>query len=111
MRSIAWARPAPHSNTARSHGFAGPGIDSAPARNIPGTAQAPMLFNSLTFVVFFAVVLALFRLLPSWPAKKVLLLIASYVFYGAWNPPFVLLLLFSTFIDYWAAQRMARAES
>ena len=70
-----------------------------------------MLFNSLTFVVFFAVVLVLFRVLPSWPAKKVLLLIASYVFYGAWNPPFVLLLLFSTFVDYWAAQRMARAES
>ena len=56
-----------------------------------------MLFNSLTFVVFFAVVLALYRLLPTWPAKKVLLLVASYVFYGAWNPPFILLLLFSTF--------------
>ena len=70
-----------------------------------------MLFNSLTFVVFFVVVLALYRVLPSWPAKKVLLLAASYVFYGAWNPPFVLLLLLSTVIDFWAARRMAESES
>jgi alginate O-acetyltransferase complex protein AlgI len=70
-----------------------------------------MLFNSLTFVVFFVVVLALYRVLPSWPAKKVLLLAASYVFYGAWNPPFVLLLVSSTVIDFWAARRMAETES
>lgn len=69
-----------------------------------------MVFNSLVFVVFFVVVLGLYRVLPSWPAKKVLLLVASYVFYGAWNPPFVLLLLFSSVIDYWAAQRMAASE-
>jgi len=65
-----------------------------------------MVFNSLTFIVFFLVVLLLYRLLPSWSAKKALLLVASYVFYGAWNPPFVLLLLFSTVIDFWSANRM-----
>ena len=69
-----------------------------------------MVFNSRVFVVFFVVVLALYRFLPSWSAKKVLLLVASYVFYGAWNPPFVLLLLFSSVIDYWAARRMAASE-
>jgi hypothetical protein len=37
-----------------------------------------VIFNSLTFVVFFAVVYALYRLLPGWGAKKNLLLVASY---------------------------------
>ena len=70
-----------------------------------------MVFSSLTFIVFFSVVLALYRVLPSWSAKKALLLVASYVFYGAWNPPFVLLLLFSTVVDYWAALKMASANT
>ena len=51
-----------------------------------------MVFNSLTFLVFFAVLLVLHRLPFSWTTKKVNLLIASYVFYAAWIPPFILLL-------------------
>jgi alginate O-acetyltransferase complex protein AlgI len=66
-----------------------------------------VLFNSLTFVVFFAAVAATYWNLGSWSARKTVLLVASYVFYGAWNPPFVLLLAFSTLVDFWAAQRMA----
>ncbi len=69
-----------------------------------------MVFNSLTFLVFFAVVLAGHRLLPSWRSKKTLLLVASYFFYGAWNPPFVLLLMLSTVVDWYAAKGMARLE-
>jgi alginate O-acetyltransferase complex protein AlgI len=69
-----------------------------------------MLFNSLTFVVFFVVVVALFWAIRSWDWKKNMLLAASYVFYGAWNPPFALLLLFSTLIDYMAGARMAAEE-
>lgn len=67
-----------------------------------------MLFNSLTFLAFFAVVLALHNLPLPWRAKKINLLIASYVFYGAWSPPFVLLLWFSTGLDWWAANRLDR---
>ena len=63
-----------------------------------------MVFNSLTFLVFFAVLLVLHRLPFSWTAKKVNLLIASYVFYAVWNPPFVLLLWISTLIDWFAAR-------
>src|ERR1700749_1950639 len=63
-----------------------------------------MLFNSLTFLVFFAVVFALHRLMPGWGAKKLLLLVASYVFYAAWNPPYVLILAFSTTFDWWLAR-------
>src|ERR1700704_5340930 len=69
-----------------------------------------MVFNSLTFAVFFACVLVLHRLPFSWTAKKINLLIASYLFYAAWNPPFVILLWVSTVVDWWAAQWMVRAK-
>src|SRR6476661_6075538 len=63
-----------------------------------------MIFNSLTFVVFFAIVMALHHApLFSWHQKKINLLIASYLFYAAWNPPFVVLLWISTVVDWWAA--------
>lgn len=55
-----------------------------------------MLFNSLTFVVFFVLVLALHNAPLAWKTKKTNLLIASYLFYAAWNPPFVILLWIST---------------
>ena len=63
-----------------------------------------MVFNSLTFLVFFAVLLVLHRLPFSWTTKKVNLLIASYVFYAAWNPPFILLLWASTIVDWFIAR-------
>jgi alginate O-acetyltransferase complex protein AlgI len=69
-----------------------------------------MLFNSLTFVVFFVAVVGLFWSMRSWPGKKNVLLVASYVFYGAWNPPFALLLLLSTAIDWVAGNQLSRAD-
>ena len=79
-----------------------------PPGRAPGDA---LLFNSLTFVVFFAAVLALhFAPLP-WTVKKLNLLIASYIFYGAWSPPFVLLLLLSTAVDWYAAKLIDGAKT
>ena len=70
-----------------------------------------MIFNSLTFLVFFALVLAMHNApLFSWHQKKINLLVASYLFYAAWNPPFVILLWVSTVVDWWAAQWMVRAR-
>jgi len=69
-----------------------------------------MVFNSLTFMVFFALVLALHAMPFGWTTKKVNLLIASYLFYAAWNPPFILLLWISTVVDWYAAQALVRAE-
>ena len=69
-----------------------------------------MIFNSLTFILFFAIVLALHNAPLPWRAKKINLLIASYLFYAAWNPPFVILLWISTVVDWWAAQWMVRSE-
>ncbi len=65
-----------------------------------------MLFNSLTFIAFFALVLALHNAPLSWRTKKVNLLIASYLFYAAWNPPFVVLLWLSTVVDWVVAKRI-----
>ncbi|MDQ3420690.1 MAG: MBOAT family protein [Acidobacteriota bacterium] len=69
-----------------------------------------MIFNSLTFIVFFLVVLALHNLPLPWRAKKFNLLVASYIFYAVWNPPFVLLLVGSTVIDWIAARRLSEAD-
>ncbi len=70
-----------------------------------------MTFNSLTFLAFFALVVLLHRLPFSWTMKKTNLLVASYIFYAAWNPPFVVLLWLSTAIDWWAARRLHEART
>jgi len=67
-----------------------------------------MLFNSLTFVLFFSVVLAIHSLPIAWKIKKTNLVIASYLFYAAWNPPFVVLLMISTVVDWRIADLMHR---
>ena len=63
-----------------------------------------MVFNSFSFVVFFAIILALHNLPFSWTTKKVNLLLASYLFYALWNPPFILLLWLSTVVDFYMAK-------
>jgi len=70
-----------------------------------------MVFNSLAFIAFFAIVLALHSLPFSWTVKKFNLLIASYLFYAAWNPPFVILLWVSTVVDWYAAQKLVHTET
>ncbi len=70
-----------------------------------------MVFNSLTFLLFFLIVLVLHHLPLRWSVKKFNLLLASYLFYAAWNPPFVILLWVSTLVDWFVARRMARAEN
>src|SRR5512141_1819624 len=68
-----------------------------------------MPFDTFTFIVFFALVLAVYNALRNWGARKNFLLGASYAFYAAWNPPFLLLLLGSTTLDWWIAQRIHAA--
>ena len=70
-----------------------------------------MVFNSLTFVAFFILVLLLHSMPFNWTTKKVNLLIASYLFYAAWNPPFIILLWISTVVDWYAAQKLVKAEA
>lgn len=61
-----------------------------------------MVFNSFQFVIFFAVVYALYRSVPH-RQQNWLLLLASYYFYASWDWRFLVLLLASTLIDYLCA--------
>jgi alginate O-acetyltransferase complex protein AlgI len=69
-----------------------------------------MVFNSLTFLLFFAIVWTLHQLPFSWTIKKFNLLVAGYLFYAAWNPPFVLLLIISAVADFFLARWMSRVD-
>ena len=70
-----------------------------------------MTFDSLTFIVFLLALLLAYHLPGlSWTGRKWLLLLASWVFYGMWNPPFLLLLVGSATLDWWLAQRMDAAQ-
>ena len=60
-----------------------------------------MSFNSLQFLVFFPAVLLLYFAAPH-RYRWVLLLIASYYFYGCWKVEYVFLLAAATLIDYFA---------
>ena len=68
-----------------------------------------MLFNSLAFVGFMAIVLAAYRSL-GLRRQNAFLLVASYVFYGYWDWRFVLLLWLSTLVDFTVGQRLHRAQ-
>ncbi|MDJ0623234.1 MAG: MBOAT family O-acyltransferase [Desulfocapsaceae bacterium] len=70
-----------------------------------------MIFNSLTFLFFFAAVHCVYALPLSWEKRKIHLWLSSYVFYAAWNPPFVILLWVSTLIDWFTGKKIAQATT
>ena len=70
-----------------------------------------MVFNSFTFALFFACILLIHNLPIPWRVKKANLLFGSYIFYAAWNPPFVVLLWISTLVDWFLARRIFSAKS
>ena len=62
-----------------------------------------MLFNSLSFLLFFPVVCIVYFCIPSNKWRNLFLLGASYYFYMCWEPVYALLLIASTLITYFAA--------
>src|SRR5205823_371925 len=60
---------------------------------------------------FLCVVYVLYWAVSAWTARKVLLLFASYVFYGAWNPFFVVLLMATTGFDWFAGRLLERTAT
>lgn len=68
-----------------------------------------MLFNSFDFAVFFPIVFFLYWAVPQkyrWP----LLLVTSYYFYMSWNAKYLVLILLTTAVSYFAARLLERTE-
>ena len=65
-----------------------------------------MLFNSISFLFFLPMVLAVVALLPHPPKRwrNGFLLLASYFFYGCWDWRFLGLLIGTTIIDFWVGK-------
>lgn len=61
-----------------------------------------MLFNSIDFAIFFPVVFILYWYVfnRNLNQRNIFLLAVSYIFYGWWDPKFLLLLAISTVVDY-----------
>lgn len=68
-----------------------------------------MVFNTLQFIPFFLLVLALHLVLP-WRQDKQFLLLASLFFYATFDPPFVLLLAAQSLIDWHIARAIDRSS-
>ncbi|MDI1347749.1 MBOAT family O-acyltransferase [Aquabacterium sp.] len=68
-----------------------------------------MLFNSFEFIAFFALFLLIYFNVAD-RARPWVLLAASYVFYMSWEPVFVLLLLFTTVVDFATALVMGNSD-
>lgn len=71
-----------------------------------------MLFNSIDFFVFLSLVFIgyWFVTYKSLKMQNVLLLLASYVFYGWWDWRFLSLIALSTIIDYTAGSRIYESK-
>lgn len=69
-----------------------------------------MLFHSWLFWAFFLIVYLVYLRLNR-VGQNILCLVASYVFYAAWDWRFLGLMLLSTAIDYAVAQGLIRTES
>ena len=67
-----------------------------------------MLFNSPVFFLFASVFYPLYLGLRRQQSRLLVLTAASFVFYGYWDPRFVLLLLATGLIDFYAALAIAR---
>lgn len=61
-----------------------------------------MLFNSIDFAIFLPIVFILYWFVTNGNLKlqNILVVLASYLFYGWWNWRFLSLILFSTLVDY-----------
>jgi D-alanyl-lipoteichoic acid acyltransferase DltB (MBOAT superfamily) len=71
-----------------------------------------MLFHTWVFFVFFAVVYPVYLLVrKNNQLMNVWLMIASYTFYGWWNPAYLLLLFGTSAIDYVMVLLMERKQS
>jgi len=67
-----------------------------------------MLFHTWIFVLFLLIVYPVYLAVKGTRLREPWLLLASYVFYASWNPLYLLLIVYSTTVDYVAVLGMAR---
>lgn len=60
-----------------------------------------MLFNSISFLIYFPVVVVIYFITPS-KYRYIWLLLSSYYFYMSWSPKYAVLMLISTAITYYS---------
>ena len=72
-----------------------------------------MLFNSIDFALFLPLVFILYWFVTNknLKAQNLLIVVASYVFYGWWDWRFLTLILFSTIIDYSIGIGLSKQEN
>jgi D-alanyl-lipoteichoic acid acyltransferase DltB (MBOAT superfamily) len=72
-----------------------------------------MLFNSIDFVIFLPIVFILYWFVTNSNLKlqNLLIVAASYLFYGWWDWRFLSLILFSTIIDYSIGRKLRTEEN
>jgi len=68
-----------------------------------------MSFISLEFVVFMVVIVPLYFLIPR-RFSGLLLLVASYYFYTRWNADYIVLIMFSTLVDYFIGNFLSASQ-
>jgi alginate O-acetyltransferase complex protein AlgI len=67
-----------------------------------------MLFHTWTFLLFFLVVYPVYLLTKGTRFRVPWLLASSYLFYGWWNPLYLVLICHATTVDYLAVMGMSR---
>jgi len=75
-------------------------IVATPSGNLPCAESAAMVFTSDIFLFYFLPLTLLGYYLLPVRRRNTFLALASYVFYGWWNPWFVLLMWASTIVDF-----------
>lgn len=72
-----------------------------------------MLFNSIDFAIFLPIVFILYWFITknNLKAQNLLIVIASYLFYGWWDWRFLSLILFSTIVDYFVGLKLKCEEN
>ena len=69
-----------------------------------------MLFHTWKFALFFLIVYPIYLILKRTRFRLPWLLAASYFFYASFNPLYVVLILYSSFVDYMVVARMAKSK-
>jgi D-alanyl-lipoteichoic acid acyltransferase DltB (MBOAT superfamily) len=71
-----------------------------------------MLFNSVDFGIFLPIIFILYWFVANHNLRlqNLLIVAASYFFYGCWDWRFLTLIIFSTVIDFWVGLKLSKEE-